>query len=279
MDSRDNDPLLAAIAMSSGKDRTANIARAEGLVREAARAGAHWVMLPEMFPFHGSPDEVYAQAEKEDGPLTKQLARLAKDLGIVLFAGSVAEKASDPSSRKSYNTSYVFDRDGAILAKYRKIHLFNLFDEAGNPTHCESNSFIAGEKAQTTTIDGYNVGFSICYDLRFGPLYYKLAEDTPLDVIAVPSAFTLTTGMYHWELLLRARAVEHLCYVFAANAVGVHYAGKTSFGHAMIVDPWGHKLSDSGNTEGIAQARISKTKIKHFRSLLPALANRRPELY
>lgn len=280
---------LAVICMTSGPDKEKNIATAERYVREAKAAGAEWVQLPEMWPFMGNYDHVYDMAEIEGGPLFKRMQGWAKELGIVLFAGSVGERPADDlpkatlvneqGQRRVYNTHYVFGKDGVLLSKYRKTHLFNLHGEEGQPRYCESDGFIAGDLPTTMNVDGFKVGLTICYDLRFPELYTRLARDGAPDILAVPSAFTKGTGMAHWELLLRARAVERQSYVFAANQTGTHAPGKESFGHSMIIDPWGVVLADTGDKPGIATAPISRTKLKEIRAKLPALANRRPQLY
>ena len=281
---------LAAISMTTGADKEQNIESAVHLVRAAAKQGADWVQLPEMFPFMGDYAYIYDMAELEGGPLYTRLSHLAKELGIVLFAGTVGErpKADEPldferknhlGQKKVFNTSYVFGRGGELLAKYRKIHLFNLNGDDGRPRYAESDGFIPGEEPVSVMIDGLKVALSICYDLRFPALYQLLSKSGDPDVITVPSAFTKGTGLAHWELLLRARAVEHQSYVFAANQTGTHSPGKESFGHAMIIDPWGHVLADSGDQPGVALAVIAKSTLQEIRARLPALANRRPEVY
>jgi predicted amidohydrolase len=282
--------FTAAVCMTTTSDKARNIATAESLVRSAAASGSEWIMLPEIFSWHGPYTDIFQNAETEDGPLNQKLAALARELKIVLFAGTVGERpgpkdqqrsdlVNSKGEKKVFNTSYVFGRDGSLVGKYRKTHLFNLIADDGTPTHCESDGFLAGDSAQSINVDGMKVGLSICYDLRFPEFYCQLAAGGPVDVIAIPSAFTLATGMYHWELLLRARAVEWQAYVIAANQTGVHSPGKASFGHAMVIDPWGHKLADTGNHPGIARAAISREKISLYRAQLPALANRRPEVY
>ena len=178
-----------------------------------------------------------------------------------------------------YNTSYVFGRDGNLLAKYRKIHLFNLNDENGLPRYRESDGYIPGSRPVTFKVDGLKVGLSICYDLRFPQLFHLFGEQEPVDVIAVPSAFTLATGRAHWELLLRARAVENLAYIYAANQTGTHSPGKESYGHSLVVDPWGTVLCNTGDFPGIGFANISSGVIQEVRGRLPALSNRRPDIY
>jgi predicted amidohydrolase len=281
---------FAAISMTSAANKQQNIEVAFSLVKKAAEAGADWVQLPEMWPFMGSYDEIYAMAELEGGPLYQGLSALARELGVVLIAGTVGEKpdgdhlphdklVNELGQKRVYNTTYVFGRDGTSLAKYRKIHLFNLLGEDGKPQYSESAGYIAGDKPVAVTIDGWRLGLTICYDLRFPELYGQLAQKDPPDVLVVPSAFTKMTGEAHWELLLRARAVERQCYVFAANQTGSHAPGKESFGHSMIIDPWGVVQADTGPHVGIAMATVQKAVIRSVRAKLPALANRRPEIF
>lgn len=280
---------VAVISLTATNDRLKNIQNALALVTAAAREGAQWVQLPEMWAFMGPYLRLYEMAEPQDGLLNEQLAALAKKLNIVLFAGSVGERPKDGESpdgygpeghRKVFNTSYVFSRSGEMIAKYRKVHLFNLLGEQGQPTHKESDGFLQGDAITTALIDGLKVGMSICYDLRFGEFYSTMERKFgPVDVVVAPSAFTKHTGSAHWELLLRARAVEFQSYVYAANQVGCHSEGKESYGHGMLVDPWGLVLADTGDSAGVALASIDPNKIAAVRTKLPALANRRVELY
>ena len=281
--------LVATVSMTTISDKAANVATAKSLIRKAASSGAQWIVLPEIWAFHGPYDKLWDMAEEESGPLNTELADLARELNIVLFAGSVGERPgrmsesdlrSPQGHKRIFNTSYVFARSGEIVAKYRKTHLFNLHDAGGRALYCESEGFLAGDDApKAFEIDGWRVGLAICYDLRFPQLFTRLTSDRPLDMFVIPSAFTMATGMYHWELLLRARAVENQAWVVAANQTGVHAPGKISFGHSMIVDPWGHKIADTGNKPGIALGPVSKKTLADYRAQLPALTNRRPELY
>lgn len=281
---------LAAVCLTSTGDKDRNIATALAYAQEAAKAGADWVQLPEMLAYHGPYDKVYEMAELEGGALYETMAKTAKELKIVLIAGTVGERPDRDNlpdavlrnrngHRKVFNTAYVFGRDGGLVAKYRKTHLFNLSDAAGGALYNESEGYLAGDKAVTCTIEGWKVGLSICYDLRF-PRYYDLleAQGAP-EIQLIPSAFTKGTGVAHWELLLRSRAVERQTYVFAANQTGLHSPGKESFGHSMIIDPWGKVLADTGDQPGIAYATISRAALAEARGKLPALTNRRPELY
>ncbi len=281
---------LAAISMTSTSNKDVNVETALNMIREAAEKGAEWVQIPEMFAFHGPYDQVHAMAELEGGPVYGMLSDIAKQLKIVLIAGTMGERADNDvmatalrtnskGDTKVYNTAYVFNRSGERIAKYRKAHLFSLDDKVAGALYNESEGYLPGDKAVTTEIDGWKVGLSICYDLRFPRFYDMLEKGGAPEILLVPSAFTKGTGMHHWELLLRARAVERQAFVFAANQVGLHGPGKESFGHSMIVDPWGKVLASTGELPGIAYATIERTALEEARGKLPALKNRRPELY
>ncbi len=281
---------VAAICMNSTSDKLRNVQTALTMIEEAAKAGADWIQIPEMFAFHGSYDRVYEMAETEKGPIIAEMKTLAKKYQVVIIAGSMGEKPdenkdADPAHlnrnghRRVYNTMFIIDRSGNVIARYRKIHLFNLINDDGAALYCESDGYLAGSALVRTEIDGYQVGLSICYDLRFPSMYAKLTESQPIDVLLAPSAFTKGTGTAHWELLLRARAIESQCYVFAANQVGEHSPGKESFGHSMIVSPWGEVLANTGAEVGTAYAEISPDVITTTRAKLPVLRNKRRELY
>ena len=280
---------LSTITMCSNSDKERNLEKAYALVKETSTKGADWVLLPEIFNYHGGYDRIYENGSAEGEGLYDLVKGWAKEFGISLIAGSIGERAApglqreeefnEKGERRVYNTSYVFDKEGEEIAKYRKTHLFNLYEDDGTPLYCESDGFIPGDNFCRFNLDGYEVGLVICYDLRFPEVFLKMTEDKPLDVIIIPSAFTLKTGMAHWEVLLRARAIEHQCYVYSSNQCGVHRPGKESYGHSMIIDPWGIKIADTGDSEGVASASICKERIEEVRAKLPALKNRRPELY
>ncbi|MBC7532175.1 MAG: carbon-nitrogen hydrolase family protein [Oligoflexus sp.] len=279
---------LATVCMTSGADKEKNIRDAIQWVRDAAAQGADWVLLPEVFTYIGPYEAIYQNGEDDNGALVQTLSSLAKELSIVLFAGSFGERPSASEKvelegrtghKRVYNTSYVFGRDGQKIAKYRKTHPFNLMDAKGQPLYCESDGFLSGDSLVTLEVEGYNVGLAICYDLRFPRLFERLAKARALDVILLPSAFTTQTGMDHWEVLIRARAIEQQAYVYASNQVGESSPGKSCYGHSMIVDPWGYVLANTGGTPGVAMAEISFSRIAAVRARLPALSNRRPEVY
>ncbi|MCX6125164.1 MAG: carbon-nitrogen hydrolase family protein [Proteobacteria bacterium] len=273
------DLSIAVCSLTATSDKNENLKNALLQITEAATRGADWIFLPEMFSFHGPYDQLFLNAEDENGLINQTLSELSARLGKVVFAGSVGERPQGAKDGKIFNTQYVFDRMGQIVAKYRKIHLFNLLGADGRPLYCESDGYLSGDQLKTFEIDGWRVGLATCYDVRFPEMFTGLTKNGPLDLIAIPAAFTLLTGTYHWELLCRARAVENLCYVAAANQVGHHSPGKASFGHGIIIDPWGNVAADTGNRPGVAIAKISKESIQYWRAQLPVLNNRRPEIY
>jgi len=271
--------LVAVVSTTATSNKGDNIAKALAGAQEACGKGADWVCLPEMFAYHGPYENLWENAEFEDGPLNQKLAQFARKNNVILFAGSAGERPQGSNDGKIFNTQYVFGRDGSLIAKYRKTHLFNLLDAGGQKLYCESDGYLAGDRTVTLAVDGWQIGLATCYDLRFPDFFSKLNQGPKLDCLMIPSAFTLQTGMYHWSVLLRARAIEHLCYVIAPNQVGQHSPGKASYGHALIVDPWGTIIADTANRPSTAIATISKDTIASCRSQLPSLNNQRPELY
>lgn len=287
---------VGVVSLTTTSDVESNITNAEKLVRQAAADGAGWVVLPEMLGFMGPYDQHHGKGVSDKdltnrknenaSKILPRLAHLAESLGIILFAGTLSEQPQvgvkglwqGKEVQKVFNTLYIFGRDGNVLSKYQKIHLFNLMDPSGQPLYCESDVFLPGNELVTLDVEGFKLGLAICYDLRFPELFRKLVESSPVDAFIMPSAFTLQTGADHWELLIRARAVENQCYFVAPNQTGTHSPGKQSYGHSMIVDPWGHKLCDTGDSVGVAFAKLSKTRIKEVRSRLPALNNRRQDI-
>jgi nitrilase len=272
--------VKAAVISLTAKDQyEQNIAQAMSLVRLAAKEGASWIQLPEMFPFMGDYKTLYDISQHEGGVLEQTLANLARELGIVLFAGSIPERPKTGDAGKVYNTAYVFGRDGSVLAKYRKVHLFNLSGDDKTPRYCESDGYLSGKNGVVFTVDGFKVALTICYDLRFPEFFASLSAEGDVDVIALPAAFTKTTGEAHWHVLLRARAIEWQAYVFAANQVGTHSPGKETYGHSLVIEPWGVVNADSGSAPGIAYAEITRQRLVEVRQKLPALSNRRHDLY
>ena len=282
---------IASVCMRSQADVRENVDKALNLTKTAAQSGANWVLLPEMFTYMGPYSGLYDTAEYENGPLNTRLGSVAEELGVTLFAGSVGERPDDQASsseklvnqekgyRRVYNTLYAFADDGRQFAKYRKTHLFELAAFESGSTYSEADGFLAGNRFVHCEYQGWNIGFAICYDLRFPNLFSQINKDKPLDLIVVPAAFTEATGKRHWQLLLQARAVENQCYILAANQTGEHRPGKRSFGHSMIIDPWGNVLDNTEEKEGFAIADISKGHLSQFRKTLPARENRRLHLY
>jgi deaminated glutathione amidase len=264
----------AAIQMNSTGDRGRNRATAERLVRAAAADGARLAVLPEKWNVLGTPEQLAAGAEPLDGPSTTWARALARELGIDLIAGSIVELREDG---RRFNTSVHAGPDGELKAAYRKLHLFDV--EVAGVVYRESDGEDPGEEVVTTTLaDGTVLGMAVCYDLRFPELFRILAL-RGARVLALPSAFTLATTRDHWEVLLRARAIEDQCYVVAANQIGEHAPGKISGGRSLIADPWGTVLATAPDAETYAMAELDFARQDAIRARLPALAHRRPDAY
>ncbi len=265
---------IATCQMTSGSDVQENLKKASSLIRQAALQGAELAILPEMFPLMGDTDALFKIAEDyESGPIQEEIANVAKQNGITVVAGSIPLKSDTPD--RIYNSSIVYDSFGGTLARYDKIHLF-AYSHA-TESHDETQYFKPGTKPVHFSLPLVNgvtlkVGLAVCYDLRFPRLFRYM--DTP-DLIVLPSAFTVNTGRAHWELLLRARAVENLCYVAAAGQAGTNDSGRSFWGHSTIVDPWGNVVSKLDQTQtGVSIATVNPTLIAQVRATLPALLNR-----
>jgi len=266
---------IACVQMTSRADKGDNLEQAERLVAEAASTGADVVVLPEKWNAIGHSEELHAAAEELDtGESVRALAGWARGHGITLVGGSITERRDD--REKLSNTCIVLDPEGDLAAVYRKIHLFDV--EAGGHVYRESDAEEPGEEAVVAEIEGWPVGLTVCYDLRFPELYRILALEGAL-LFTVPAHFTLYTGKDHWELLLRARAVENQCYVAAAAQVGETLPGKLSFGRSSIVDPWGIVLAQAADAPGVIVADVDRSRLEDVRRRFPALASRRPEAY
>jgi deaminated glutathione amidase len=266
---------VACIQLNASDSKAENIERAGGLVARAASTGADLVVLPEKWNGIGPPDFLRANAETLDGETVEAMSSWARDHKVTLLGGSIAERRE--GREKLSNTCLVFDPEGEIVALYRKIHMFDV--EVGGQVYRESESEEAGEEtARLSEVEGWKLGLTVCYDLRFPELYRILAVEGA-EVIAVPAAFTLFTGKDHWELLLRARAVENQCYVVAADQWGTHGDGKASYGRSMIVDPWGLVIAQAADEDGVIAAELDRTRIQDVRRALPSLANRQPAAY
>ena len=265
----------AAVQLNSDEDKDRNRRRADELTRAAAADGARLVVLPEKWNLLGRPQALREGAEPLDGPSMTWAREVARDLGIDLVAGSIVERVE--GREKGFNTSAHVGPDGELKAVYRKLHLFDV--EVAGTVYRESDTEDAGEEIVVSRLEnGVELGMTICYDLRFPELYRALAV-AGARVIVVPSAFTLATTRDHWEVLLRARAIEDQCFVVAANQVGVSPPGNRSGGRSMIVDPWGVILAQAPDHDGYVVADLDQQAQDEIRARLPSLAHRRPEVY
>lgn len=266
----------AVIQLVSGQDPIANMARMEFWVRKAAAAGANWVVLPETFYCFGRKDQrqLAEQYLMAAGPVRATLAALAHELNITLFAGSMplAEGCRQPGKVRA--SCLVYSEEGLELARYDKIHLFDVDVGDAHGRYRESDTYEPGELPATVQIGDKTVGLSICYDLRFAELYRTLSARGATAVI-VPSAFTYATGEAHWEVLLRARAIENQLFVLAPNQGGQHDANRRTYGHSMIIDPWGKVLAEvTEQGEGMALAALDFAYLEDVRRKMPVAAHR-----
>jgi deaminated glutathione amidase len=265
---------VAVCQMQAGSDDPAeNVATAVRLLHEAADGGADLAALPELFAFYGSPTRSREIAEPVPGPLTERLSEVARTRSMWVLAGSMQEAADG----HVYNTSTLFDRGGELVARYRKIHLFDV-DIPGQAPFRESKLFTPGTQLVTHETDLGRLGLSVCYDLRFPELYRGLVA-LGAEVLAIPSAFTFVTGEAHWEVLVRARAIEDQCFVVAPGQWGTWGSSgddRRCYGNSMVVDPWGRVLARAP-TDGdvVCVAEIDLSELRHVRQALPALQHRR----
>ena len=266
---------VAAVQMVSTDNVADNLELAEKLITEAVSKQAKLVTLPENFPLMGKED-ADRQAIKEilgSGPIQQFLSEQAKQHQIWLLGGTIPLKSNNPD--KVYPASLLFNPKGECVAHYNKIHLFDvLVNESSDESYRESDNFEPGNEIVVTNTDIGNIGLSVCYDLRFPEMYRKMHEDK-VQIITVPSAFTATTGEAHWESLLKTRAVENLCYVIASNQGGTHVNERETWGHSMIVDPWGTILASVEKGAGVAIAEINLEKQTKLRKMFPALDHRK----
>jgi predicted amidohydrolase len=265
----------AAVQLSSTPDRDRNLEAADRLTRAAAAEGAELVVLPEKWPVLGTPEQTAAGAEPLHGAALSWARGAARELGIDLVAGSIAEHV--PDADRGANTSVHVGPDGEDRAVYRKIHMFDV--EVGGRTYRESEHEAPGDEIVGSELaNGEGLGLTICYDLRFPELFRILAV-RGATVITVPAAFTETTTRDHWEVLLRARAIEDQCFVVAANQVGEPAPGMRTGGRSMIVNPWGLVLSQAPDFETFILADLDFERLRGIRTKLPSLANRQPGAY
>ena len=260
---------VAAIQMTSGADVAANLARAGALIDEARAAGASLVLLPENFGLMGlrARDKLDAQERDGDGLQQAFLARRAREDRQYVIGGSVPIASGDPARPRQ--SLLVYGPDGRRLARYDKIHLFRFTH--GDEDYDEAKTIAAGSEPASFAAPCGRVGLSICYDLRFPELYRSLGE---MALAVVPAAFTARTGEAHWEALLRARAIENQCYVLAAAQTGIHPGGRRTWGHSMLIDPWGQVVASRAEGEGVVVGDVDPARLAEVRAKLPALSHR-----
>ena len=262
---------VALIQMNSGSDKAANIAAATDLIERAvAEERPDWICLPEVFDFMGGShaDKVKAAERMPGGPAYSAMQALAKKHGVFIHAGSILEKIG--GEPRVGNTTVAFNRNGEEIARYRKIHMFDITAPDGKKYH-ESAAMKPGDAIVTYDCEGVTVGCAICYDLRFPGLFQALA-DRGAQMIALPAAFTLQTGKDHWEVLCRARAIETETWFVATGQTGNHLQGKetrTTWGHSMVVDPWGHVVARASDGVGYVAARIDPDRVTRVRTMIP----------
>ena len=265
----------AVVQLNIGEDVEENLGTALDLVREAAANGADIAVLPEMVDFMGDKELVEKQKTDIPGPISSRFAELARELGIWLLAGSIHENIADQP--RTYNTSLLFDREGNEAARYRKLHLYDV-QIPGRVDSLESRTIAPGSEMVTVDIEGHTTGLTICYDIRFPEMYRELAN-RGAELVFMPAAFTLFTGKDHWEVLLRARAIENQCFMLASGQQGVNKKGEATYGRSMIVDPWGTVLATAPDGNGYAMADLDFGTMERIRRELPSLANRRRDIF
>lgn len=265
-----NQLTISAVQMVSTPDPVINMQHAALRIREAADAGATMVLLPEYWSVLGLRDtDKLAFAENAGaGPLQDFMAGMAQECGVWLIGGTIPLNSGEPG--KVFNTTLAYDANGSQLGRYDKIHLFGF--TRGEESYDESRTIVAGNDVVVLETPLGRVGLSICYDLRFPELYRAMGQ---CQLIVMPAAFTYTTGRAHWEILLRARAIENQCYVLAAAQGGQHQNGRRTWGHSMVIDPWGEILSQLPEGEGVVSAEIDAAHLDSVRASLPALSHRK----
>lgn len=262
---------VAAIQLNSTEDKENNLDKSKNFILKALKNGAGFIALPEVFNFRGNLNKTAEQAEKIPGHTSNFISKIAKENKVWILCGSIMEKDSKKS--KPFNTSILINPRGEIEAKYRKIHLFDI--KLKGKVILESSRNQAGTKPSITRINNHKMGMSICYDLRFPELYRKYSE-LGAEIICIPSSFTKPTGSAHWETLIRARAIENQCFVIAPNQAGTGSSGIKTYGHSMIIDPWGVILARAdGEHETIIYADLNFNDLKKIRENLPALKHRK----
>jgi deaminated glutathione amidase len=266
---------VAAVQLNSTEDTERNLEKADLLTRDAISRGAELVVLPEKWTVLGSAEQLEAGAQLLDGPAISWAQSTAREFGVEIVAGSIAERV--PELEKNRNTSVHVGPDGQVRAVYHKLHMFDV--EIDGVLYAESAQERAGEEVVVSPLtNGTGLGMTICYDLRFPELYRMLAA-SGAQIISVPSAFTVPTTRDHWEILLRARAIENQCFMVAANQIGTHGGGYRSGGRSMIVDPWGIVLASAPDAEGAIVAELDFEQLQAIRRRIPVLSHRREDVY
>lgn len=266
---------VAVLQMNSGEDKAANIDTALRLIDEAATTGARLVVLPEIWTFLGDDDGNRANAELIPGPATDALAAKARQHGIYVHGGSILEKRD--GEPKLFNTTVVFNPSGEIVAQYSKMHMFDVVLD-GVASYRESNTVQRGEEIVTFDLEGTTVGLAICYDLRF-PELFRILRLRGADVIVLPAAFTMTTGKDHWEVLIRARAIENQVYMVSSGQFGADSSGKWCYGRSLVADPWGTVLGTAPDRECVLTATVDLDYLQKVRRQVPSVENRQADLY
>jgi len=264
---------VACVQMRSGTDVAANVAAAASLIREAAAQGAELIATPEMTTLlDRKPGAVWEKSTTEEAdPGLAAFRALAAELRVTLLIGSIAIRAEDG---KCANRSFLIGTDGAIIARYDKIHMFDVQLNAGN-IYRESDSFAAGGEAVIANLPAVQLGMTVCYDVRFPDLFRTLAW-AGAKIIAVPAAFTRITGEAHWHILLRSRAIETGCFIIAPAQGGKHEDGRETYGHSLIIDPWGEVLAEGGVDPGVIVATLDLARVDEVRGKVPSLRHVRP---
>ena len=268
-------PKIAALQMASGPQLQANLMEAGRLIKEAAAQGAGMVVLPETFVLMGKQEqERLAIAENAgDGPIQQFLQQQAQKYKVWIVAGTIPIRSDDPDH--AYATSFLYNAQGDVVARYDKIHLFDAMVGENRDTYTESAATKPGTQPIVVDTPFGRLGMSVCYDLRFPELYRRLSAEGA-QILVVPSAFTEITGKAHWDVLLRARAIENLCYVVAAAQGGYHVNGRTTYGHSMVVDYWGNILNMREKGAGIVTASLDLASLEQQRKTFPVLSHRCP---
>jgi predicted amidohydrolase len=267
---------VAAVQLSSGSDTESNVDTAIDLVLDAAGQGASYIQLPEYLNYYGPTANYGAIGESIPGPLTDRFGEIASSSKVTIHLGSMLEKS--PRSEKCFNTSVIINDDGSVGATYRKAHLFDI-EVPGKVSYMESRAIEAGSDVVVAQLPGFDLGMSICFDLRFPELYRSLAL-RGATVFAIPSAFNAVTGADHWDVLIKARAIENHAFVVAAAQAGTTEEGLSSYGHSIIVGPWGEVIAEStSNAPDVLVAMLDLDEVSRRRSQISVLELRRPDLY